>query len=374
MQQLEIVYAEARAVGPTTERYAWASDMGTQYMTNAIVRLRTAGGLEGVGSGVAYTDNAYDRSLVETIGNLLPTVIGCNPLDREALWFRLRTLNLPVAPQAQSAIDIALWDLVAKHAGLPLWQLLGGAQRRIRSYASTPLLNDPDAYVAFSSDLIEQGFRAIKFHAWCEADRDLDMARAVARAHGSKGCAFMLDAEQRYDRIDALRAAKELESLGFTWFEAPLLDTDLEGYRDLRRRVDIPILPAGNSLLDLHLIYEGIRSGAWSAVRVDTAVMGGITATRKAMALAEAAGMTLQLQSWGYTLNQAANLHMMLAHRNCSYFEQPVPYPAFEHGMLDAIRTGPDGHVAAPDAPGLGVRVDWNAMEAATIHRCEVGK
>jgi len=367
MKDLEIERVQVYAVGPETTRYTWASDMGEQFMTNNIVRLTTRGGLEGIGSGASFTEHAYDVSVVETLRPLLPRLIGASPLEREALWYRLQSLNFPTAPQALSAIDTALWDLVARHAGLPLSQLLGGARSRILSYASTPGLADPQAYVDFVARLREEGFRAIKFHAWCEVDRDLAMARAVHARHGEAGLAFMHDAEQRYSRAGAYRAARELQALGFAWFEAPLLDTDLEGYRELRRRVDIPILPAGNWVLDLGLLYQGMRLGAWSALRVDVNVVGGITPARKVMGLAAAAGMNVELQCWGYTLQQAANLHLMLAYPNCTYFEQPVPYPAFEFGMVDPIRTDPEGFVHAPAGPGLGVRIDWDAVKSATL-------
>jgi L-alanine-DL-glutamate epimerase-like enolase superfamily enzyme len=88
---------------------------------------------------------------------------------------------------------------------------------------------------------------------------------------------------------------------------------------------------------------------------------------QKIMALAEAHGMNVEIQSWGYTLTQAANLHVMLAHRNCEYFEQPVPYDPFEYGSLDVIRTDKEGYVHAPEEPGLGIRTDWAAMESSAI-------
>ena len=163
-----------------------------------------------------------------------------------------------------------------------------------------------------------------------------------------------------------------LEELGFIWFEAPLVDTDLEGYRELRARVDVPILPAGNWILDLRSIAQAIAQGCWSSVRVDATIAGGITPTLKVMALAEANAMTTELQCWGYTLTQAANLHLMLARGNCTYFEQPVPYPAFEAGFLDVIRTDAKGYVHAPPRDGLGIRVDWEATEAASFLRYEI--
>ena len=104
---------------------------------------------------------------------------------------------------------------------------------------------------------------------------------------------------------------------------------------------------------------------------VDATVAGGITQTLKIMSLAEARGMTVELQSWGYTTTQAANLHLMLARSNCTFFEQPVPYPAFEYGFANPIRPGRDGHVRVSDLPGLGVEVDWPAIEAATILKFE---
>ncbi len=371
MKDLEIERIDVTVVGPETTRYTWASDMGEQFMTNTLVRLRTRGGLEGVAAAPSYTEHAYDLSVAETLRPLLPVLIGTSPLDRESLWYRLQSLNLPTAPQALSALDVALWDLAARHAGLPLYQLLGGARSRIPSYASTPGLASPEAYVEFVDKLREEGFRAIKFHAWCEVDRDLAMARAVRAQYPDIGLTFMHDAEQRYDRAGAHRAARELEALGFAWFEAPLRDTDLEGYRELRSHVGIPILPAGNWVTELGLLYQGMRLGAWSALRVDVNVVGGITPARKVMALAEAAGMSVELQCWGYTLQQAANLHVMLAYRNCTYFEQPVPYPAFEFGMVDTIRTDAEGWVHAPSGPGLGVRVDWASMQGAALLNVE---
>ncbi|NKB71218.1 MAG: hypothetical protein GKR89_29450 [Candidatus Latescibacteria bacterium] len=78
--------------------------------------------------------------------------------------------------------------------------------------------------------------------------------------------------------------------------------------------------------------------------------------------------MKCEIMSWGYSLVAAANLHLMLAYGNCSYFEQSVPYEPYEYGMKDVIRPGADGFVHAPSAPGLGLEVDWEAMDAATIH------
>ena len=367
MKDLEIERVQVYAVGPETERYTWATNHTAQYVTNTVARITTKSGLEGVAGAMSVTEFGFSAAVAETMRRMLPLLIGASPLDRDRLWYRLQPLDLPLAPQAQSIIDIALWDLIAKHAGLPLYKMLGGPRSKITSYASTPLLPSPGAYVDFVAEMRDLGFRAIKFHCYCIYERDMEMVRAVHARFGSSDIRFMLDVEQRYTRDQALKAAQELEELDYAWFEAPLPDFDLEGYRELKRRVKIPIIANGNWILDARLIEHVIGADCWTHVRVDTTVAGGVTPMQKIMAIAEAHGMNVEIQSWGYTLTQAANLHVMLAHRNCEYFEQPVPYPAFEYGSLDVIRTDEEGYVHAPDGPGLGIRTDWTAMGKAAF-------
>jgi L-alanine-DL-glutamate epimerase-like enolase superfamily enzyme len=358
---------EVRAVGPPVQRYTWAWDMPEQYMTGTIVRVRDEDGVEGIGACCSFSAGRFDLSVLETLRPLAERVLGLDSLAREAIWHDLHDLNLPLAPGAVSALDISLWDLAARRAGMPLWRLLGAARDRMLAYASTPQLRDAAAYVEFVHQLRQMGFRAVKFHAWGDPERDLAMIRAVMREHGNSGLLFMHDAEQRYERASALRVALELEALGFRWFEAPLLDHDLEGYRELRKRTRVPILPAGNWLFEVHSVAEALKDPPWDAVRFDVTVAEGITPGLKLVALAGAFGKSVELQSWGYTLNQAANLHLALGTQRTSLFEQPVPYEPFEYGVLNPIRPASDGYVKAPARPGLGIEVDWEKMQAATL-------
>ena len=367
MSELDIERVRIYAVGPETERYTWATDHTEQFVTNTIARITTKGGLEGVAGAMSVSEYGFTSAVAETMRRLLHHVVGASPLDREAIWHRLHALDLPRAPQAQSIIDIALWDLLAKRAGLPLYQMLGGPRSKILSYASTPRLPSPQAYVDYVAEVQEQGFQAVKFHCYCEYDLDMPMVRAVHKRFGDSGIRFMLDVESRYNREDAFKAAQELEELGYYWFEAPLPDFDFEGYRELKRRVKVPIIANGNFILDARLIEHVIDLDCWTHVRVDTTVGGGVTAMQKIMAVAEAHGMNVEIQSWGYTLTQAANLQLMLAHNNCTFFEQPMPCEAMEYGSIDVIRTDQDGYVHAPDGPGLGIRTDWEAVEAAAF-------
>lgn len=373
MKDLEIDRIDVFTVGPETARLSWALGMPEQYMTNTILRLRTRGGAEGVAGAVSYSDFGYESAVAQTLRTMAPALLGKTPLRREAIWDQLASKTLIRAPQAQSVIDIALWDLAGKAAGLPLWQLLGGARDRIEAYASTPLYADSEAYVQAVARAREEGFRAVKFHCWCEPGRDLEMVRRVAQSGVADGLALMLDVEQRYDRDAARRVGRVLGELDYTWFEAPLDDYDLDGYRYLTACLEVPIVPAGNSVVDPRLIAAALAQGSWDKLRIDVTTCGGITPALKVMGLAAAHGRTVELQCWGYTLTQAANLHLMLGCGNCTYFEQPRPYEVFEYGVTDVIRTDREGFVHPPSGPGLGIGIDWGAIEAACLDTMTFG-
>ena len=272
---MKIDNVEVRVVSPRGERYTWSHDLPEQYMTITLVRIRTDDGAEGIGGVGNYTSYCSDRYTAETLRHLIPLLPGMDPMLPEDVRNRLRPRVFPITPAALGVIDIALWDLMGKVAKLPLYQLLGGSRHRIRSYASTPLLPDVTAYLQFVDDLIEQGFRAIKFHTWCLPDRDLELARAVRKSHPGQDVVFMLDVENNYDRRSALRVAQELEDLGFGWFEAPFPDCDLEGYSELTRRVKIPILPSGNWIQDLPTFSSALSRHAWTSARTDATMIGG---------------------------------------------------------------------------------------------------
>ena len=358
---------EVLAVGPEVEALRWASNLPAQNATLTIVRVFDEDGYEGVGATPSYSSDQWDLSMLESVRLLAPRIVGRDPLLREGLWHELNDLILPVLPGAQAAIDIALWDIAARRAGMPLYRFLGGARDRLPAYASTPMLPDAEAYVAFVHEMRELGFKAVKTHAWCEPERDTHMLRAVHAEHGNAGIALMHDAEQRYDRPSALRVARALEEMDFAWLEAPLVDGDLHGYRELRRRVSVPILSAGNTIIELQQVCDALQLEPWDALRFDVTIAGGITPGRKLAALAEAWGMRTELQSWGYTLIQAANVHFGLAFERTGYFELPVPYEMFEYGVENPFRVGPDGYVQAPTGAGLGIDVDWERMEHAAV-------
>lgn len=354
-------------VGPNTKRWTWADDLPEQYVTNTMVRLFASDGTEGFAGAVSATSHMYDCAPAETLRSFVRTLIGRSAFEREAILADLDDKNVIIAPQMRSCIDVALWDLAGKQVGQPIYRMLGGARDKIMSYASTPMLGSPEEYVDYTGELIDMGFKAIKFHCWCVYEKDKALVEAVEKAHGTKGIKLMLDTEQRYDRREASAMAGLLEECGYEWFEAPLPDLDIEGYAELRRGTSVPVLCSGNYILEPSIMNMAVDKGAWSAIRCEPTFAGGITGVQKIFNLASARNMTVELQTWGYSTTQAAGLHLELGHPNALYFEQVVPYDDYEFACKTPIRTDEEGYVHAPRGNGLGIELDWDEIEECSV-------
>ena len=184
MRDLVIERAEVFVVGPETERYAWAEGMSEQFMANTVLRLTTRGGLEGVAGAAMCSSHGFDRSVAETLRYLLPEVIG--PLAAGA-----RGAVVPAA-HAEHAAGAA-GTVAGRHRACGIspprrqtcrsGRCWAARASQVPAYASTPLLADAAAYVDYVAERAAEGFRAVKFHCWCEPSRDLPMVEAVRAAH-----------------------------------------------------------------------------------------------------------------------------------------------------------------------------------------------
>jgi len=271
-------------------------------------------------------------------------------------------------PHSIALLDCALWDLAGKAAGLPVYQLLGAMRDRVPAYASSQTYATLADFQREAETWLERGFRAIKLHVWGDPERDVELCSAI-RAQVGPGIALMADAVGSYNLTDAIRVGRRLEELGYEWFEMPIRDQHIEAYRRLAAALDIPVTSGEVHTYTFQEAANYLTSGAWDIVRIDAGISGGITAARKAAALAEAFGLRCEIHSFGYTLAQAANLQVMGAVGNCRYFEFPMPLGAYGAGMLDEIELEADGTVRVPAKPGLGVEVDWERMDKLTVAR-----
>jgi len=334
-----------------------------------VVKLTDEDGTVGIASYDTDSYEKFDLVPLESVGPLAAYVLGKDPNSRSRISGGLRDL-LPSsvsAPGPASAFDAALWDLAAKKAGLPLYQLLGGMREEIAGYASLSLAKTDDECIEQVSAAHAAGFGSVKVHV--SGDPRLDARTAMRLRESFSGIEIMLDAEGAYDRRGAAFVGAALQEIDARWFEAPLPDQDLTGYRQLRNRLTVPVLPAGGSIWDLRALASILSDPPWDAVRSAASLGGGITFACQLAGLASGFGIDVELSSYGFGLTQAVNLHLMLGLGIGSYFEQPFPAQPWAFGLAEELPFGYGSTYHAPDAPGLGIALNDSEIDAAAVAR-----
>jgi len=371
-EQSRIVNVEIHAVGTesTTARYknepvAWKE-------VNNILRITTADGYEAI-SGVTTNDQGTfsDKHLIElqSLASDLLTLQTLDPVEAVAILDRTKS---DLSDKARSSVDIALWDLAAHKAGLPLYKLLGAKRHSIEPYASLPFYDSLPACVAAVEEYAKLGFKTFKFHAWGQIGKDSQLVSAIKQkfAHPSHNTPykFMIDFENTYDLDTALKLGEVTDDELFIWFEAPIDDMLFEQYAALRSALALSIIPSGLKNYSAEFIRQGIEKESWDAGRFDVTVVGGCSKALELMIIANTAGLPIEIQSWDHSLSQVANLHLMLANERTRYFEAPMPKAAFEFGMKNGNLLK-QGEIVAPKGSGLGINVDWDQLSTADFYR-----
>ena len=354
---------ELLAVGPDGERVTWSSHLGPMYEAMILARLFLSNGVEAIAGTTTYTEHEFDMTTFSAAALMAPFLLGRDALDIPAAYADMRKRYVPLGHAATSLFDIALHDGKAKSSDQPIYRMLGGTRNEIHAYASSPLLPTDRAYVDYCREMLNLGYHAIKIHPYCALNDDIHLVETLVEEFSGKDIGLSLDTDGMYTLHDAIHMGRILDMVGWEFFEAPLPDSDLGGYKTLADALDLDVVCGGNSLPDVRLIDHALEMGAWDRSRFDVTGIGGFTGAGKAAAITRVHGKTCEVQSWGYTLTQAANLHLMLAQPNCTRFEQAVPFEKYELGARQVIRPDADGLVRPSDLPGLGVEMDWDQIE-----------
>jgi L-alanine-DL-glutamate epimerase-like enolase superfamily enzyme len=340
--------------GTHTGRFAGSSALG-------LLRVITDEGLE----GHAFLGSAMNSAINDgqaLISHLKPVLLGKNPLDRERLnqqiWARQRAAGVrPIG-----AVDVALWDLAGKAYGQPIHRLLGTYRESIGAYASSAVLASPEEYAEEALRFRSNGWAAYKIHPPTRWKEDIAVCEAVRRAVGDD-CTIMLDSTWSYDFPAAVRVGRAIEEMGFHWYEDPLADQDLYNYVKLKQKLHIPVMATEYPIAGYDSYAPWIMLQATDYLRGDVAVKGGITTLVKTAHLAEAFRMNYEVHHGGNSLNNVANLHVIMAIRNTEFFEVLLPDGAQKYGLVQDITVDRDGLVHAPSAPGLGYEIDFGLIE-----------
>ena len=333
-----------------------------------VVTLRTDEGLEG--HGFAQKGRSVAQAIAEVVR---PQVVGESPFDYEKIWHKMLDADrwggsLPF--NAYGAVDVALWDLMGKAVGLPIYKLLGGYRDRVKAYNTTGPIAEPEVQAQAALAAKEAGFTAYKLHPKGGYDRDLAACRAVRETVGSQ-MRLMSDPVAAYNHQEALRMGRELEKLDYYWYEEPLMDPDIEGYVELTRQLEIPVVGvewAHGGLWGLYATPQYLVRKAVDIVRSDVSWKGGITGLLKTFHLCEAFNVNCEVHTAMMSLMDVANLHVICSRKNCEYFEYAGPLQkGIGFGIKQPIRLDGEGYVHVPQGPGLGVNLNWDELDAHIV-------
>jgi len=365
--ETRIVSVEIHAAGTdnTDARYYAGTEVWKQI--NNILRIKTADGFEGISGVVSEHQGEFSEEHLLELQGVTADLLALRSLDPVEVGTMLERTRPDLSDASRANIDIALWDLAARRAGRPLYKLLGAKRDSIEPYASLPFYDSLPEYVEAVNEYAKLGYRTFKFHVWGLIEEDSRLVKLIQQTFADSPYRFMIDLEGAYGFEDALRLGGEMDERLFVWLEGPIDDELLEQYRELRSRLAIPIIPAGYNIYSSEFIRQGIKTGSWDAGRFDATTIGGISKALELLIIANDAGLSIEIQSWGHSLAQATNLHLMLANERTRYFEASMPKEAYEFGMKNGNLLD-RGQVVAPEGPGLGIEVDWDNLAMADFY------
>lgn len=312
------------------------------------------------------------------LAHLATTILaGENPLNREAIWQRLRqnqrSERVLLSDRNIGVIDQALWDFAGRLTNLPVSKLLGGYREKVPAYASTMCgddipggLNTPEAYGEFALACKRKGYRAFKLHTWMrplgpDPKRDVAACRAVREAVGPD-IHLMLDCNHDYSREDALYIGRELEKLNYHWYEEPMPEHSVSSYVWLAQQLDIPVVGPETAEGKMYTRAEWIVRNASDISRGGTGDVGGITPLMKIVHLCESFGIAMEVHGGG-----PGNLQVLGAMGiPGEYYERGLLHPMLDYESqtpwLNDIIDPMDeqGFIRIPQKPGLGMDIDWD--------------
>jgi len=342
--------------------------------TYAVVHVETDTGLVGFGEASTNYGHAYPtvvRAIVEDV--LARTLRGRDARDIRGRVQDMRVLLDGylgwdgVSAQVIGAVEIALWDIAGKAAGLPVWRLLGAQADAIALYATGTTMFDasPDWYAHYFDPALARGFRGVKVRLGTDADASVARVAAV-RARVGSDVFVAVDAYWGYAPDEALALARRLEPFGISFFEEPSPQYQLAGLRRLCARSPIRIAVGERVYTPAHYqLLAGL--GAAHVFEPDACISGGLLACLDIAAIARAHDIALIPHVGSPTaIGLAANLHWAAA-AGCGLIEFDV-YPDLP--MRDALLRDPifaldriaDGRLRVPQGPGLGIDIDEAAF------------
>jgi L-alanine-DL-glutamate epimerase-like enolase superfamily enzyme len=340
---------------------------------------------EGVDGHVFVTAPGPDvtRQLVSAVK---PMLMGRDPLDIGAIWHGFAAFPRMFDPTVQGYVDVALWDIAGKVAGLPVHRLLGTCRTSVPAYASSWVHADNATYAEEAAAYAALGFAGYKLHPPTQRRRmpigdggpvaiaeDIAVCAEVRAAVGDGYC-LMMDPAWAYSYKEALDVGFAIQDLGFHWYEDPLGAEDIDGYVRLKQHLSIPIVATETTIGGLYALPRWIAARATDALRGDVIIKGGITGMMKIAALAEAHHLPCEVHDAYNAIGNLATVHVVMAVPGCSMYEvlvvhEPGSYDLrhLSYGLAEPLSIDRNGLVRPPGGPGLGIEIDWDLVRSSQV-------
>ena len=291
-----------------------------KHRTAHLVEIETDEGITGWGECFGPGNIALaNKYIVEKV--IQPLIIGEDPINKEYIWHKVYNLlrdsgqkGMPI--QALSGIDIALWDILAKKAKLPLYQLLGGkTNSKIPVYGYGMMLQKKsveelcELFKKEANQIKEKNFKAMKMKVGLGPKEDLKLVSAVREVIGND-FKLMVDANHAYNKNDALYVGRGLDEMEIYWFEEPVAPEDYDGYKELKEKLKTNIA-GGEAEFTKYGWNELIKNNCIDIAQPEVCGLGGITEYLKVSALAQSNFIPIVNHVWGSALSVAVNLHLL---------------------------------------------------------------
>jgi len=341
-------------------------------------RVETEDGLYGWGE--AYVTQGKEKVVAECIEAMAPHVIGRSAFNIRHTGqimfddFAIRRSSMELSA-AWSAIEIACWDILGKRAGLPVYNLLGGASReRVRVYANGWSRGSTiEEGVERGLQVKAMGFTAAKFDPFPgpwrsfvdrrDEDFAIDYVRAMREALGPD-FELLIEAHRRFAPSHAIRIGQRLLELGIDWYEEPCLAENIDLLAEVRRTVPIPIV-TGEALYSKEAFFECLAKRAADILNPDICAIGGITAMLDIATMAQPQAVVMAPHNFNSTLvGLAATVHVSAVIPNFRITEYFVNLENVCRDVASASLTVQDGWIELPTSPGLGIDIDVERLRA----------
>lgn len=330
---------------------------------HVLARVRTSDGIEGFGYVVALRE-AMVRPLALAARELSRALIGMHVLEHAAAWKKLEKAGDWIGPggllhYAISPLDIAMWDAAGKTLGQPLYRLLGGVTDRLPVYASDGFWYNLslDQLAQSARERAAEGFTAVKLRLGHEKEAAAEARRVAAVREAAPGLSVLVDATESWDLPTAMRTGAALQEAGIAWLEDPIAHQDVAGMARLSANLRVPIA-TGEHLYEASDFARLIEARGTSIALIDLGRIGGITPWMRVAALAGGYGVPV----CGHVLPEV-HVHLATAIPN-GYLIEYVPR---SERILLAMPRLEAGCLLAPQAPGLGLALDEDAVRRFTV-------